>query len=68
MTREQFEAALVKPPTTNQGEAIFDFSQLTTAPCRSFSHVLAVDWETRDQILEECWQAYLAEFEMEWME
>ena len=66
MTREQFEAALVKPPAANQGEAVFDFSKHSTAPCRCFTHTLAVEWETRDQALEECWQAYLAEFEMEW--
>jgi hypothetical protein len=68
MTREQFEAALVKPPSANGGHAVFDFQQIPTAPCRSFQHAMAVGWETRDQVIEECWQAYMAEFEADWVD
>jgi hypothetical protein len=68
MTREQFESALLKPPTANHGEAVFDFGQIPAAPCTSFTHCMAVSWETREQMIEECWQAYLSEFETEFVD
>lgn len=69
MTREQFAAALVQSPRAGQaGEAVFDFHEVDGAPCPEFRYDTAYEWGDHGEALEECWQAYLEEWETEWID
>lgn len=69
MTRDQFEASLVKSPGANRcGEAVFDFHGVSNAPCVEFRCTTETTWDEVKMAMEECWQAYLEEYETEWID
>ena len=69
MTREEFESAIVQAPATDgYGEVTFDFRGTPQAPCSSFSYTPVLPWDGSGEVMEECWQAYLQEFEYDWCE
>jgi len=67
MTRDQFATAIAKAPSTGScGEVVFDFHGLSKAPCTRFRYTPVHEWDDSGEALEECWQAYLEEFEFDW--
>ena len=67
MTREQFSTAIAKAPAAGRcGEVVFDFHGLAKAPCTRFRYTPVHEWDDNGEALEECWQAYLEEFEFDW--
>ena len=67
MTREQFEAALVKAPEVGtSGEMCFDFTGTPGTVCPAFRYTTVYEWDDTGRAMEECWQAYLTRWEANW--
>ena len=69
MSREEFVAAIVQSPHPGQeGQVIFDFTEVNGAPCAQFVYTPVTAWDDEGHAIEECWQEYLMEFETDWTE
>ena len=69
MTRERFEAALVtSPPRGECGEVVFDFGAIAEAPCPEFRYETVNTWDDDGEAMDECWRAYLHEWECSWVD
>jgi hypothetical protein len=67
MTREEFEASLrTRPEPGASGEVVFDFSNIQHPPCHQFRYVTVFEWNDDGLAMDECWQAYLGEVEVDW--
>lgn len=69
MTRQQFEAALVKSPQPGTvGEAVFDFRAMPDAPCSEYRCITVNTWDNCWLAMEECWRAYVGDWELDWID